>query len=267
MKVNLKIILVGLITTLALTQAHAMRWYSPNTGRWFSRDPIGRLGGPNEYCFVGNNPRKFIDPDGRAPKNVACGGVCGAIIDDWVSDEIKAQKAGWDKWRKDNPGNGKIGDYITWANGNQRYKDPNFFKFNTGTSCGKKDSTAEVGCGFSVTLCGKCVRSAILGNIMYGLVGNYAGFSDQDLKTASDWKRKVGMDVDQYDEEAYKVGEDVNGAVDFCGKFNDLLQKTPSALYEGRSDGGYNDLSSCRACAEMTSANNHGGNEKPRWQP
>jgi len=236
-------------------------------GRWPNWDPIDTDGGLNIYAFVGNNPMKYIDPDGRAPKHGQCGGVCGAISDDWVADEIKAQKAGWDKWKKDNGGKATIGDYIKWANGNQRYKDPDFFKFNTETSCGKKDNNAEVGCGFSVTLCGKCVRSAILGNIMYGLAGSYAGFSDQDLKTASDWKRSVGMDVDKYDEEAYKLGEDVNGATDFCSKFNELLKKTPSALYEGWKDGGYNDLSTCRPCTEKTSAKNHGGNEKPRLTP
>jgi hypothetical protein len=102
---------------------------------------------------------------------------------------------------------------------------------------------------------------------MYGLIGNYAGFSDTDLLTASDWKRKVGMDVDKYDEQDYKVGADLNGATDFCSKFDALLKKTPSALYEGRKDGGYNDLSTCRACDEKTKASNHGGNEGQRRMP
>jgi hypothetical protein len=48
---------------------------------------------------------------------------------------------------------------------------------------------------------------------------------------------------------------------------NELLKKTPSALYEGRKDGGYNDVSTCRPCTEKTSAKNHGGNEKPRLTP
>ena len=41
MKESLKLVLAGLTTILALTQAHAMRWYSPSTGRWLSRDPLG----------------------------------------------------------------------------------------------------------------------------------------------------------------------------------------------------------------------------------
>ena len=42
-----------------------MRYYNPTTGRWISRDPIGEEGGLNLYGFVGNDPVKQIDPDGR----------------------------------------------------------------------------------------------------------------------------------------------------------------------------------------------------------
>jgi hypothetical protein len=47
-----------------VSHAHAMRWYSPNTGRWLSRDPIGENGGPNLYGMVGNNPINYFDPFG-----------------------------------------------------------------------------------------------------------------------------------------------------------------------------------------------------------
>jgi len=40
------------------------RWYSPETGRWLSKDPIGISGGLNLYVFCGNNPVNFIDPFG-----------------------------------------------------------------------------------------------------------------------------------------------------------------------------------------------------------
>lgn len=40
MNPNLKV-LVGLFAFLFATQANAMRWYSPSTGRWLSRDPLG----------------------------------------------------------------------------------------------------------------------------------------------------------------------------------------------------------------------------------
>jgi RHS repeat-associated protein len=243
------------------------RTYSPSLGRFLSRDPLEYVDGMNLYEYVRSTPCMSTDPDGREEKKVACGGTCGAVIDDWITDEIKAQKNGWDKWKKDNPSKTKIEDYIPWANGNQRYKDPKFFKFNAGTPCGTKAEGAEVGCGFSVTLCGKCVRSAILGNIMYGLIGNYAGFTDKDLRTADDWKNKIGIEVDKYDAQAYKLGEDLDGTTDFCVKFVELVDKNPAALYEGRKDGGYNDLSTCAPCTEKTKATNHGGNEKPRLRP
>jgi RHS repeat-associated protein len=243
------------------------RAYSASSGRCLSRDPVDTKGGLNIYALVANNPTEYVDPDGRAPKKVSCAGVCGAIIDEWILDEIKALKAGWDKWKQQNPGRNKIGDYISWANGNMRYKDPDFFQFNKGTSCGTKDKGAEVGCGRSVTLCGKCVRSAILGNIMYGLVGHYAGFSDQELKTISDWKRRVGAPVDEYDEQAYELGAALDGATDFCARVNELVRKNPSVLYEGRGDGNYNDLSTCRRCTEKTTEKRHGGHERPRWLP
>jgi RHS repeat-associated protein len=38
------------------------RAYSPATGRWISRDPIGEAGGINLYAYVGGNPISRIDP-------------------------------------------------------------------------------------------------------------------------------------------------------------------------------------------------------------
>ena len=65
MKTSLKI-LVGFITLLTLAEAHAMRWYSPNTGRWFSRDPIDERGGKNLFVFVSNDPIDQLDLYGLA---------------------------------------------------------------------------------------------------------------------------------------------------------------------------------------------------------
>jgi hypothetical protein len=55
MKVNLKIGFFGLLTILSLTPAHAMRWYSPSTGKWFSRDPLGEAGGQNLFAMLNND--------------------------------------------------------------------------------------------------------------------------------------------------------------------------------------------------------------------
>jgi RHS repeat-associated protein len=40
------------------------RFYSPATGRWMTRDPIGIAGGLNLYGFVGDDPIDWVDPFG-----------------------------------------------------------------------------------------------------------------------------------------------------------------------------------------------------------
>jgi len=55
MKVTLKVVLVGIAAVFTRTQAQAMRWYSPSTAHWLSRDPIDEEGGENLYLFCGND--------------------------------------------------------------------------------------------------------------------------------------------------------------------------------------------------------------------
>ena len=43
------------------------RWYSPEVGKWLSRDSIGERGGHNLYGFVGNDPVRVIDSLGLSP--------------------------------------------------------------------------------------------------------------------------------------------------------------------------------------------------------
>jgi RHS repeat-associated protein len=40
------------------------RWYSPEAGRFLTRDPIGYLGGVNQYMYANGNPVGFRDPWG-----------------------------------------------------------------------------------------------------------------------------------------------------------------------------------------------------------
>ncbi|SPE51217.1 exported hypothetical protein [Verrucomicrobia bacterium] len=83
MKVNLKIVLVGVAAVFTFTQAQAMCWYSPSTAHWLTRDPVGEpgasllndiggsvivgggssevIGGPNLYAFGGNSPVNNVD--------------------------------------------------------------------------------------------------------------------------------------------------------------------------------------------------------------
>lgn len=44
--------------------SYLFRSYTPATGRWSSRDPIGEKGGINLYGFVMNAPVDFVDPFG-----------------------------------------------------------------------------------------------------------------------------------------------------------------------------------------------------------
>jgi len=46
------------------------RFYSPDQGRWISRDPLGEDGGLNLYGYVGGNPIKELDPLGLASINI-----------------------------------------------------------------------------------------------------------------------------------------------------------------------------------------------------
>jgi RHS repeat-associated protein len=40
---------------------YGYRYYSPELGRWLSRDPIEELGGLNLYTFIYNDPSNFVD--------------------------------------------------------------------------------------------------------------------------------------------------------------------------------------------------------------
>lgn len=244
-------------------------WWVENAGtNWFGTPQSEATSG---YCTTDSQQQGQV---------VEAKGICGAIIDDWIEDEIREQFKGWTKWVQAN-GGASIEDYLKWANGNQRYKDSDFFEFSKDTKCGTKDDGADVGCGRSVTLCGKCVRSSILGNIMYGLVGSLpivlkggtrvGKFSIKDLLKASDTKRSWGMTVDKFDELAYAAGAQMYGGLedsfDICALLEEALKDHPDSLCELRKDGGKNDLSKCRPCTEKTKEKRHGGNDSPRRRP
>jgi RHS repeat-associated protein len=88
------------------------RAYSPNLGRWISRDPIGEAGGINLYGYVRNNPAYWIDPDGRNP--IVIGAGIGTFIEPGAGTVIGAGlgaialiiggAALWDRLHNENQG-------------------------------------------------------------------------------------------------------------------------------------------------------------------
>ena len=54
------------------------RYYSPELGRWLSRDPIGENGGWNLYVMVGNNPVGRWDYLGLKISWWECSGLCAS---------------------------------------------------------------------------------------------------------------------------------------------------------------------------------------------
>jgi hypothetical protein len=222
----------------------------------------------NLYGFVKNSSIDYIDLFGL----VDCKGKCGAIIDDWIVQEVNAQIAGYS-------GDKNIDEYLKWANGNQRYKDDDFFKFNKETSCGTWATGASEGCGRSVTLCGKCIRSAILGNIMYGII---AAKHKLDLikviarpSQVKEWPIvDLFVDVSPNDVNSYMAGifigqslERTVTLVEICESLDIVVKSDPKSILESRKDGGFNSLASCDPCTERTKEKRHGGKEKPRFTP
>ena len=52
-------------TPFSPVKERGLRYYSPETGKWVSRDPMGEEGGAHVYAFVINRPADLVDPDGR----------------------------------------------------------------------------------------------------------------------------------------------------------------------------------------------------------
>ncbi|WP_446011594.1 RHS repeat-associated core domain-containing protein, partial [Candidatus Electrothrix sp.] len=67
---------------------YGYRYYSPELGRWMSRDPIGEDGGLNLYGFVGNSPLVYVDPFGQE-------GIKQQMIDTAYGAGSKVYEVAW----------------------------------------------------------------------------------------------------------------------------------------------------------------------------
>ena len=57
------------------------RYYSPDAGRWLTRDPLGMVDGPNLYVYVRGSAVNYSDPLGQSAWGVAaCAGGLGACM-------------------------------------------------------------------------------------------------------------------------------------------------------------------------------------------
>ena len=60
-------------------QESGLRYYSPSTGRWLNRDPIGERYVPYLYAFVDNSPIGFVDFLGLASGIICCNRETGKV--------------------------------------------------------------------------------------------------------------------------------------------------------------------------------------------
>ena len=76
-------------TPFSRVKERGRRYYSPNLGRWLSRDPIGARGGRNLYSFVKNASVNLTDPLGLV------GTITVTTFEQLVSDSWFWHERGW----------------------------------------------------------------------------------------------------------------------------------------------------------------------------
>jgi RHS repeat-associated protein len=107
------------------------RYYSPQTGRFISEDPLGWASGQtNAYAYVGGNPVQLTDPSGLQmafpiPVGPMPGGGAGPSTPSWVSPPWGAQ--GVSDWIRDHVGgifsNGDVDDPVVYPDNPDSAKD------------------------------------------------------------------------------------------------------------------------------------------------
>ncbi len=70
------------------------RVYSPQYGRWLTRDPIGVAGGMNLYRYADDDPASLSDPSGNDPAGMAIGAGIGGSVFGWIGGTLGAAGGG-----------------------------------------------------------------------------------------------------------------------------------------------------------------------------
>jgi len=52
------------------------RWYRSSFGRFTQADPLGLIGGLNQFAYAKSNPLLYVDTYGREAARTCCKGVC-----------------------------------------------------------------------------------------------------------------------------------------------------------------------------------------------
>jgi RHS repeat-associated protein len=132
------------------------RFYSSGLGRWLNRDPIEERGGMNLYGYVNNQPVNSIDPLGLC--------ICGPDIDSAYMASLARINI---RIKNMNEKPGLLG--LFWVQRNGINMD--FLMLAQG--CG----VAE--CQNTVRLCGKCVPTCQVHNMLYGFVTGVVGLPQE----------------------------------------------------------------------------------------
>ncbi len=69
------------------------RYYTPNMGRWLSKDPLGELAGINEYSMCINDPLNRFDIHGLLPTGL--GGIITSCLKELIKQGFLEGVGGW----------------------------------------------------------------------------------------------------------------------------------------------------------------------------
>ena len=150
------------------------RAYEPSTGRWLSRDPIGKKSVINLYDYVKNSTMRFYDPDGKNPFLLAVvGGTCNVV---WGFIVNKINKG--NEWKAED----YFGNFIQGASASfgARWGFLGGIVGNAVSKCGNPKPLDSMASGLSYAITGR-ISGAFSGQTSAGLgcaIGIFGATSD-----------------------------------------------------------------------------------------